>query len=244
MIRFLILGLCAFLSSPVYSQSLPAEQAYKNQAYEEALSGFLAERSEVSPSWQLAYNIGNTYYQLGQLGLAIGWYRRAQNAAPRDTDIAYNLTLAREQVSDQIPEKDLLFSHRLGDLVSAFSFNEGLFFWLVWLLGLNMIGTLILLGRRVELMKNLIAVMLVLGLFITGAVALKYYQQEWHENAVIIADKVSVMSGPSSVLSTLFYVHEGIECRLLSVKEGWIKIELNNGFKGWVQSDTLFNINR
>lgn len=65
----------------------------------------------------LYYNIGNTYFRLGELGRSILYYRRALLLNPADTNVRHNLGYARSRRTDRIPPDQMSAALRV------------LFFW-------------------------------------------------------------------------------------------------------------------
>ncbi|MDX9780398.1 MAG: tetratricopeptide repeat protein, partial [bacterium] len=93
---------------PLFKQAV---SAYAAEDYQSALAQFrdLAESGTVS--WELYYNIGNSYYRLGETGPAIQYWEKAALLAPAHPDIRYNLSIVREQLIDKVvlPEMFPLF---------------------------------------------------------------------------------------------------------------------------------------
>ncbi len=80
-----------------YAAALREEKADKKSALlNEALKIFL-DCEEDMPFGQLLYNIGNTYFHLNDLGLAIAYYRRAEVQLPRNPRVLKNLATALQQ---------------------------------------------------------------------------------------------------------------------------------------------------
>ncbi len=50
------------------------------------------------PTGRLAYNIGNTYYQLGNKAMALVFYKRAAKDIPGDENLLHNMQLVREEL--------------------------------------------------------------------------------------------------------------------------------------------------
>ena len=62
----------------------------KEELYNKALKIFLANAKK-DPSGELLYNIGTTYMQLGDYGMAIAFFRRAELLIPLDRALKLNL---------------------------------------------------------------------------------------------------------------------------------------------------------
>ena len=74
-------------------------------------SGHTAEAVQISQlvtqgvrDGALFYNLGNAYYQQGDLGRAIVSYEQAAQLTPRDTDVRQNLAQARSQAKVAAPQ--------------------------------------------------------------------------------------------------------------------------------------------
>lgn len=57
--------------------------------------------------------------------------------------------------------------------------------------------------------------------------------------AVVSAQKVAVYTGPDVVLDHHYYVHDGLECRVLGRVDGWLHVEFAHGLSGWILEDRV-----
>ena len=184
----------------------------------------------------LWYNLGNAYYQLGDVGRAVLDYRRALRLSPRDREIRDNLELARSRAAGEVAAPEPGWWGRrwrqvretlTGDELAAASLA------LLW------IGTLlVLLGlfRRASwrrLRWPLIAVAALLPLLAAAA-----WRADWEDwsgrEAVILAPRVAVQSGPGEGYVTLFEVHAGAEIKLVERRGAWALARLGADLEGWI----------
>ena len=118
-----------------------ANQAYKVGDFQEAIEEYLRLIRSGYGGGQIYYNLGNAYFRAGQLGRAILEYERAQLLIPRDPDLNFNLSHARDQIRDAIEEPG-------GFIESAFfwlrSFNLNELFWSFAILNLLFWAVLII----------------------------------------------------------------------------------------------------
>jgi uncharacterized protein YraI len=56
--------------------------------------------------------------------------------------------------------------------------------------------------------------------------------------AIVMESKVSVKSGPSTELETMFYIHEGTKIRIREMRDEWYQIELKDKI-GWIKKDMV-----
>ena len=77
------------------------------------------------------------------------------------------------------------------------------------------------------------------GILLTALAWVQHQQITDQDQAVIIAERVEVLSGPSTRETVSFTIHEGITCKILDRTEGWLRIRLANGYNGWVRQGDL-----
>ncbi len=79
----------------------------RKKAFNEALS--IYRTFDVSgASGKVYYDIGNCYFQLGELGLAIFYYYKAAKEMPRDNEVKANLTVALQKAGLPVSESSLM----------------------------------------------------------------------------------------------------------------------------------------
>ncbi len=202
----------------------------------------------------LFYNLGNSYFRMGDLGRAILFYERAKNLAPRDASIAYNLNLARSRIVDKVePSKHNILAQLFMSIYLLFNVNEwtvvSLTLYLVFMaLGL---ATVILRGepKREEpdaktrplrrLLKRIAAAVLALVLFSAINTVIKVRSYSGCDYGIIVAAAVKARSGPKDEFAEVFELHSGTKVRVRSSKDDWFQISLESGLSGWLPKDAL-----
>lgn len=218
-----------------------AEQFYKDKKYDKALITYNHLLESSPKSIPLLYNIANTHFKLNDVGYAIGYYRKALKWDPFNQEIRYNLDLARKSVVASVGAKQSLLQKALGFL-EYISLNMS--YYLLMGILLLLFGFLYLYNKETfskEIIINCCAVSIILLLFSIIIFAFTFFRYS-QDYVVVINKKVSVFSGPSDSMALLFYVHEGHECKVVERSGNWSEIQLKNGFKGWVSTETLFSI--
>ena len=219
-----------------------AEQAYRDGRYQDAMGIYQGLLKQHPRSATLLYNIGNAYYRMDNLGEAICYYLRAFRYTPRDADLLENLGIARARILDDVHQNGVSFFDRLFFWLDYLSVNEGIFGAVFLVTVLAVFILLAVLRQRGELYKNIFVVIMVLNIVYGFMFCLKMYRSFCIDAGVITNRKVGIKSGPSGTLSTLFFVHEGTEVKILKESEQWTKVRLKNGFTGWVYEDNFWKI--
>jgi tetratricopeptide (TPR) repeat protein len=217
-----------------------ANQAYKEGRFEEAIDGYHQLIRSGHGNGHVYYNLGNGYIRLNQLGEAILNYERARLALPRDADLDFNLRYARDQIRDVVPQSPSFLSTTFFWL-KRLSLDE--LFWGFTIINVVFWGILcIRVFSQSEWTYYLFLVVLVLW-FITGSsFGLKWYQVESDDRAVILQEELDVLAGLDAKDTVLFKLHEGIIVRNERSEDGWSLIHLQDGKRGWVQSDGIETI--
>ena len=226
-----------------------ANEFYKNGDAQKALDGYLYVYNQGVTNGQLFYNIANTYYSAGKLGLSILWYERALLYTPRFDDLRTNYQHVREQLADvefKAPEYSgtigyLLSMHKLLNIRESFFLLLSVF-WLfmacliVWVLIRN---ENIRSWLRMPCWSLFIAV-----LVISLSFGYKVYRTDFVKEAIIMDSAVEVRTGPGKELSILFSLHEGTKVILAQQQGEWQRIYLpgNKGFTGWLPKTSIQEI--
>jgi len=216
-----------------------ANKQYKDEDYRAAAEGYARLILSGLRNGEMYYNLGNCYFKLGMLGKAILSYRLAERYLPRDQDLKTNLDYAREMTRDKIE------SRQLTSFISEFCFWYAKFN-LKELLTLFLIGNflcwtiaLMRLWWRNEFWHYLFLITLSLGAVLGVSFGFKLYHTYYSAEAVVITQEVSVRAGNGISATALFQLHDGAECTIIGHDKDWVKIELADGKRGWVESRWL-----
>ena len=223
---------------------LAGNAQYQAHQYDEALSFYKQLLDSGYISGELYFNTGNCYYKLEQYAQAILYYERAGRLLPKDRDVTANLEIAKALITDQIETQEAFFLVKLYDeYLSAFSLRQWLnLFIAVYLTGSALlIGFILLRGKtagKILLRAAIISGVLALCLFLT--VLGKRYEARGRSEAIIMSERVDVLSAPGSADATrLFTLHAGAKVRVYQQDREWAEIVLSDGKSGWVLMDVF-----
>ena len=247
---FILLLSLFFVPVSVYSQGnannvnlfVEANRFYAEGNYETALNSYLKIVKSGIYSSGIFYNIGNSYFRLGETGYAILYYEKAGMLSPRDSDIQENLRYARNKILDRIDVKkginlrELLVFPKYINLFESWVF----FLFSYLLLWIFISLRLYLRGRVIDAFLVIASLIFV---FSSAAFYSVYSDEKLNTKAVIIETETEVKSGNDLKSTTLFKLHEGSTVNVLSENGNWIKIELADGKKGWLPNADLRTVN-
>ncbi len=186
------------------------------------------------PSARLAYNIGNTYYRLGDLGRALVNYRKAEKEMVGDANLQHNLTFVRSERQDQFvkAENDSSFAslnlHRSMPLSLRTQIFLGLYvaFWLT--------ATLLYL-KKIPKPTWIPATLLLATLVASTSVGLDKVKPPIKEG-VVVASEIMARQGDGRNYQPAFAtpLHSGTEFTLIKKQGYWFHIELADGRRCWI----------
>ncbi len=219
------------------------EDLYRQGEYLTAISLYEEIISQGWVNGDVHYNLGNSYYKLGQYGRAILNYERARQYIGRDADLEHNLKLANLRIYDKIEPLPRIFIFRIYSAVAEQLTPRGwarLLLVMEWLILGSLIGLYLI--RRPQWRG-----LLVLGFFIALIIAVLsggfFVQQKiyWDnfEEGIVLDESVEVRSAPESGSTELFTLHEGVKVKLIRKVTGWVEIRLVDGKRGWMPKNAF-----
>ena len=214
-------------ASQAYDANRPADAA--------ALYGKLVD--EGYKSKELYYNLGNAYFKIGKLGLAVVNYRRALQMAPRDPDIQANLRFALQSTSASTPNYSavtrLLFKLSLPEwiLLAVFAY---------WTSAIVLAVLLVLRNHRIVLARALTALLALLILSVAGILNMCITHRA--PELVVVEPRQQALYAPLEGSKAHFALPEGSIVRMEEQSGTWLKVTTGQQ-SGYVQSKACTPVN-
>ena len=221
-----------------------ANSNYDQGRYTEAIDGYrtFLERGYRFP--EVYFNLGNAYFKDNKIGPAIASFRHSLKLAPSFTPAKENLDYARTFTVDRVEPKPRGFLldlwYGLVDLISpsGYFILSIILYWILCAIGVFLINGY---GRRELTVYILIFTSIA---FITSVTITRFAVN--HERntrwGVVVAQSVDLREGPGDEFGKIFTGHEGLEIKIISARQKYILIELENGLKGWIPGESLTEI--
>lgn len=190
------------------------------------------------------YNLGNSYYKIGEIAKAVLNYERALLLQPGNGDIRANLEVARAKTIDKVePVPEVFFVSWIKSLTNSMSVDA----WATWGIVsfiLLIIALYFFIFSKQIMLKKIGFISGIILLIVTVCSNLFASQQKEHlvnrSEAIVMNPSVTVRSTPSESGTSLFILHEG---RKVSVKDNsmkeWKEIRLEDGKVGWVPASAI-----
>ncbi|MDZ4663624.1 MAG: tetratricopeptide repeat protein [Bacteroidota bacterium] len=216
-----------------------AEKAYDNKNYKEAISYYQKLINEGNKSYELYFNLGNSYYRNKELGYAIYYYEMARKLDPNDQDVQINLGIAAAKTIDKIDAKENFFINAVrSNVVNVVSTDCWAWFSIALvvvtcILFFTFIHSGIVIVKRISFVFSIIALVAFIAVYLFGSSALNAKKE--NKFAIILLKEVKITNEPNSGATMKFALHEGTKVRIVEANSDWVLIKLDNGNEGWVK---------
>jgi len=197
-------------------------------------------------NFELFYNLGNAWFKLNEIPMAILFYERALLRRPGDEDTRYNLAIANTLTKDRFESIPRIFIVRWFDRASLAISSD---LWAIisataFILTLLMTLFFLFLSRY---NLKVISFWLSLLFFIASVSSITFSFRSRKlvynsDEAIIISPVVTGRSTPSEGGNELFVIHAGLKVKTGEKIGEWTEIQLPDGNKGWVTVASLEKI--
>ncbi|MEG0011373.1 MAG: tetratricopeptide repeat protein [Muribaculaceae bacterium] len=231
-----------------------ADSAYNKDNFNKALSIYLDIAKNEGSSSDLYYNIGNTYYRLGNLGKSILFYERAIALNPNNENAKINLDFVNGKIIDQTltPESNILTnitdSFMSGQSSNGWAVIAIISFILFLLAGMLYIFSTSILFRKIGFFGGVILVIFVI---ISNIFAFRMRNKIEDKNSAIITTQSVTLSTspriPKDKSEEAFILNEGTKIMILDSvvntldkkAERWYDVKADNAHRAWINAKNV-----
>ncbi|MFH1061963.1 MAG: tetratricopeptide repeat protein [Candidatus Omnitrophota bacterium] len=219
-----------------------ANEFFQQGKYEQAEKAYQEILDSGAQSGNIYYNLGNTFFKLGQVGKAIVNYERAKLLLPQDSDVQANLQYALSLCNNSVvPLKQNWFIGVLKNIAVHFTLDAwtrvlSVLYFLVLLFSAGFILT------KISVFKKT-AVCLAVGLGVISCIwFVKFEQTRLINNAIVIVAEIDSRFAPSDDAVVHFKAYEGAKIEIIDRNNAWIRIKTPDGKIGWVPASAVEKI--
>lgn len=233
---------CPFtIGNPTVADSLKvmADSAYAQENFDRAAKLYqrIAKSGE---SAVICYNLGNCYYRKDDIAHAILWYERASILSPGDSDIRFNLDMARSHTIDRItPQHEFFFISWYHSMVNWMSVDAWAMLAVVLFVCFLLTLAIYIYADSLWMRKAgfTLAIVSLLLTLLCNVCAWSQRDRLIHRSgAIVMSPSAVVKSTPAASGSDLFVLHEGtyVSIRDKSINN-WYEVTLADGKQGWIE---------
>lgn len=233
----------AFSGTQMNATKAEGDSAYIKNDYASAIQIYESLLKDEEAA-DIYYNLGNSYYKVGEIAKAVLNYERASLLQPGNSDIRANLEVARAKTIDKVESiPEVFFISWIKVLENSMSVDAwaawGIISFILFIIALYFfIFSKQIVRKKIGFISGIIFLIIVIcsNLFASQ-------QKERlvnRDNGIVMNPSVTVRSTPSESGTSLFVLHEG---RKVSIKDNsmkeWKEIRLEDGKVGWVPASAI-----
>ncbi len=221
-----------------------ANKYYADGNYSMAVSLYEEIVSKGVKSGNLYYNLGNTYFKLGQGGRALLNYERAKKMLVNDNDLFANYIFVKSVLDIKQIEENILWYEKIymviRDVFSTKTWfvSSVVLFYLICIL----LGTAIF-SFSFRKTASIFSGILGICFFISIVLFTKSYSA-WNkvQRGIVVVQKTEVRYSPSYSGVVGFEILEGMSVQVLKSEGDWSHIRFNRKSSGWIESEAIEKI--
>lgn len=217
---------------------ISANQQFEQGDYSAAILAFQSIPDfEKKP--KVLYNLGNAYFQSGQLGRAILNFERAYRLAPSDKEIKHNLAVAKAKIQNPYSDTSFFLKQWWIKIFSVFSPNV----WaiMLWLLAL-LLAFAFAWRKKKSFAKWTLPLFAVLFILIASVLYLGLNTIQSKNDAIVLQNLQQYFSDSNLSETIDRFIPEGTQIKILESKEGAVRFQLPNGVIGYLNPTLIEKI--
>ena len=241
---FRILNILLLTIGVAYSQSSDqlfseANKHYNNNQFDDAIAVYESILDQGLYSTDLYYNLGNTYFRLGDFANARWSYEMGLINDPRNKDISYNLVLTKQKIPNTLEIPDSQILNMINNFLASFTYEEFIFFSSLMLLFFSLSFTLhrIIMSSFSAGLYYFFMLLFFLG---TSCSVIKFLWEKNNSFGVILNDETQLYSAPflnDDIKISAFF--SGNKVKIEQTTDKWLEISSMDGRKGWIRLEDI-----
>jgi len=246
-----IIGIIMLLMVSLQSERISADSLFalgnryfRIEKYDYALDTYSAILEQVEHP-DLYFNMGNTFYRLGDVGKAVWAYEKGLQFSPRQKDLNHNLDIVNTRVQDRIEmPQGYFFIEWYSSLKNQYTLQDLIVWGGLMILLFSLAGFFKEFGILDMVFAGRTQIFfLILTVVIHGLALDKYWELSDREEGVVVSSVVNVRSAPvDRDEKVIFRIHEGLKVDIAQSQPGWFEIILLDGKKGWIPYKSLLKL--
>ena len=221
-----------------------ANELYKQKQYDSAAAYFEQIATLKPQNAEVYYNLGNTYYRLNKVALAVLNYERALHTNPEYKEAKENLLLTQNRIANHVqPTNDIFFVAWWNSLTNVGNAT----LWAVLALITFVVVILIMLVNRFQKadglrIPNQVAGVLIFAWICMLVLAYASAQSVNDSSSAVVMQNDAPLMAMEQKGKPLSLIPEGTTVKIKSIKGDFAEVTLPDGRSGWMQQNVLNKI--
>jgi len=214
-----------------------ANKSYIAGDYDKAITLYKEVHEKEGDSAELLFNMGNTYYKKGDIGMAVLFLERASWLEPGNADIEKNLNAVRNNTGLMLEEESLINRY-----AGKLTLNQ----WCIAASTLLFLFSTLMCTRAVlpqlfhrNTFRHLTIVLAALGIASLYGAVNQYLELD---RAIVVSSEAEVLISPFDGADQTASLKTGRMVYVLSEHDNYLSVKENSGTTGWVKKSQVRKI--
>lgn len=213
---------------------------YQEGKYEAAVKGYQGLIDLGWESGNLYYNLGNSYFKEGELGLAVLSYEKARGFIPNDSDLRSNYDYTLQLLNLEPRLFGNWFEKTVYALFQAMTIDSlTIFLFFIYIILIVFLISGLFFGKLKRFSGLVICTLI--PLFVLSAYALNRKINYLNKFAVVVSREADAKFEPLENATTYFKLNEGARVEIVERAGDWYKVRRFDNKLAWVKKDALRN---
>lgn len=218
---------------------------YRQGNYQEAINSYKLILDNGKHSFELYFNLGNSYYKINDITSAKLYYEKAKKISPYDEELLKNLNITNSLLIDKIDKlEDPITTKIINYFFEIFNYKIWGYISLIFAFIIFPFFVLYKKSKSIESQKIYLSIFIIslFICFLSLFASLKESKKLNEIKAIVYSHNSYIKSEPKDSSEDLFILHEGTLLLILEKSEGWAKIKLEDGKMGWIKQNDISEI--
>lgn len=219
-----------------------ANKAYNQGDYSLAISEYQKIIDAGEESFEVYFNLGNTFYKLNDVANSIYYYEKAALIDENHPSLQVNLTYARQMTIDAISQKsESGISKVFNEFILSVELSTWTYYSIVFML-LFVASYLVFLlwnSTKIKRLAFILSIFTLLMSLSSYGLANRHQSLDAKDRPAIIFSNTIVKAEPNDRGAVLFELHLGTKVQIVDQMGDWAQVQLADGQEGWLLKDSL-----
>ncbi len=239
----IVLILSLYLSADSFNIKFSNANAfYEKGDFKSALDSYLELEKDIT-NWKLYYNIGNSYFKVGDLVRAKIYFLKAKQLEPFNESIKKNIEIVEKVLNNNIHLPDPGFLSRVLMKIESILSIDALSVILVLILFIFACFEFMIItkGRKKKLVYGILLSFIMVLLF-SSYHMFRVNKVNRNKLAVVVAKDSKLRSGPGAANTILFDISPGVTVKIVDNNRDWVQVTASPEIAGWINIEKIEKI--
>lgn len=222
-----------------------ANKLYLSGKYDDAMKLYKIINNSGYESFELYYNIGNTFFKLNKYDLAIAYYEKAIKINHGNELAIRNLNITKTKINaniEELPEYEGVRIYK--KLILLLPYDLWFISFFIFIIICTFVVRKFINEKNYQKKKKyfIVSVVLLLLMISNAVVLYSYYDLFFRKNYVVIINEDATVYNGNKKIDSTEKISKGVKCEVISTSSNLLNIKLPDGRVVWINNSNIIKI--